>query len=121
MLCRALTPYPKKRTQNAQPEASAYTESQALVTKPEAAVVQPEAPTTIPKKSSKSKEPNQQRPVGGPLRTGLDKLTRSVERGVDRQILGAQVRAYGMPPSTSSSKQTTNIGSIQEKHVAFAV
>jgi len=121
MLCRALTPYPKKRTQNAQPEASAYTESQALVTKPEAAVIQPEAPAKKSEKSSKSTKATQQRPVGGPLRTGLEKLTRSVERGVDRQILGAQVRAYGMPPSTSSSKQTTNIGSIQEKHVAFAV
>jgi hypothetical protein len=49
--------------------------------------------------------------IGGNLKIGLEKLTRAVERGVDRQILSAQVRAYGTPPSTSSSEQTTNIGS----------
>ena len=50
--------------------------------------------------------------ISGNLKTGLEKLTRAVERGVDRQILSAQVRAYGTPPSPSLfSEQTTNIGS----------
>jgi hypothetical protein len=56
--------------------------------------------------------------IGGNLKTGLDKLTRVVERGVDRQILSAQVRAYGTPPSSPPSpEQTTNIGSCNAKPI----
>jgi hypothetical protein len=56
--------------------------------------------------------------IGGNLKTGLEKLTRAVERGVDRQILSAQVRTYGTPPSSSqSSEQTTNIGSCNTKPI----
>jgi hypothetical protein len=49
---------------------------------------------------------NQQPMAGGSLRKGLERLTQVIERGVDRQILTAQMRAYDTSRFSSSSSDS---------------
>lgn len=65
----------------------------------------PASPTLGERSSSDLSSHSKQRLVGGPLRRGMERLIRSLERKVDDQILAAQVRAYDSKPFSSGQAE----------------